>query len=67
MGGNSEIHRKEAEVVGLCQGAARIVAAASAQSRELTKEEDTHVLALLNQVRLLDEEVHRRTKHRGAS
>ena len=41
----------------LRQEAARTVAAASSQGRELTKEEDAHVLALLTRMRSLEEEI----------
>ncbi|HTS07512.1 MAG TPA: hypothetical protein VMP68_18175 [Candidatus Eisenbacteria bacterium] len=63
---DSEIRGKEAELAALRKEAAGIVATASSQGRELTKEEDTHVLALLNRVRLLEEEIHRHGKHRSA-
>lgn len=59
---DSEIRKKEAEVAALRDEAARIVPAASTQGRELTKEDDAHVLALLSRVRSLDDEIHRLVK-----
>ena len=66
MDEEAELRRKEAVLAALREEATGIVATASSQGRELTKEEDTHVLALLNRVRLLEEEIHRRAKHRTA-
>jgi hypothetical protein len=47
----------------LLEQASRIVAAASAQGREVTKAEDSHVLALMNRVRVLEEEISRLKRH----
>ena len=63
---DSEIRKKEAEVAALRDEAARIVAAASMQGRELSKNEDASVLALLSRVRSLEEEIHRLVKRHKA-
>ncbi len=61
-----EIRKKVAEVAALRDEAARIVAAASTQGRELTKEDDARVLALLSRVRSLEDEIHRLVKRHKA-
>jgi hypothetical protein len=53
----SGLSDKEKERSALLRAAARIVAAESAKGRVLTKTEDTLVLALLNRVRALEEEM----------
>ena len=63
---DSEIRKKEAEVAALRDEAARIVAAASMQGRELSKEEDARVLASLSRVRSLEDEIHRLVKRHKA-
>lgn len=66
MDNDSEIPKKDAEVAALRDEAARIVGAASTQGRELTKEDDARVLALLTRVRSLEDEIHRLVKRRKA-
>ncbi len=61
-----EIRKKEAEVAALREQAARIVAAASTQGRELTKEDDARVVALLSRMRSLEDEIHRLVKRHKA-
>ena len=61
-----EIRKKEAEVAALRDEAARIVAAASMQGRELSRNEDASVLALLSRVHSLEDEIHRLVKRRKA-
>ena len=63
---DSEIRKKEAEVAALRDEAARIVAAASMQGRELSKNEDASVLGLLSRVRSLEDEIHRLVKRQKA-
>lgn len=57
---DSEMRSKEAEPLSLRKEAARIVAAASAEGRALTTEEDADVLSMLSQVRSLEDEIRRR-------
>lgn len=64
---DSEIHAKEAELSALRKEAAQMVATASAEGRTLTREEDSHVLSLLSEVRSLEDEIHRLVKRRTAS
>lgn len=66
MDADDELRAKEAELITLREEAARIVAMASSAGRTLTKEEDSHVLALMSRVRPLEEEIHRSTKGRSA-
>ena len=66
MDSNSEIRRKEAELASLRDEAARIVHAASTQGRQLTREDDARVLALLSRVRSLEDEIHRLVKRHKA-
>jgi hypothetical protein len=67
MDDDVQIGDKEKQRADLHEEVARIVAAASAQGRQLTTDEDAHVLALMGRVRALDEEIHRLVKHRAAS
>ena len=66
MEDDSEIRKKEVEVAALRDEAARIVGGASTQGRELTKEDDARVLALLSRVRSLEDEIHRLVKRHKA-
>ncbi|MBZ5675337.1 MAG: hypothetical protein LAP61_13930 [Acidobacteriia bacterium] len=45
--------------------ASRIVATASAECRELTEAEDSHVLQLMKRAQILDEELARLKRHHG--
>jgi hypothetical protein len=65
MKDDAHIGEKQKERSALLEEASRIVAAASARGRGLTADEDSHVLALMSRVRILEEEIHRLTKHRG--
>ena len=60
---DAQIREKEQRRTALQEEAARIVAAASAQGRALTADEDSHALKLLSQVRALEEEIHHLAKH----
>jgi hypothetical protein len=62
-----QISEKEKQRTALQEEATRIVATASAQGRQLTADEDEHVLALMGRVRALEEEIHHLVKHRSAS
>ena len=53
------------ELAPLRNEAARIVASASAEGRELTEAEDSHVLSLMKRVRILEEDVTRFWRHNG--
>lgn len=66
MDNDSEVRKKEAEVAALRDEAARIVGAASTQGRELTKEDDARVLALLSRVRSLEDEIRHLVKRHKA-
>jgi hypothetical protein len=65
MDADDELRAKEAELIALRHEATRILATASSEGRTLTKEEDSHVLALMSRVRTLEEEIHRHTKSRS--
>jgi hypothetical protein len=54
-----------AERAGLLEEAARIVATASAEGRELTEAEDSHVLRLMKRAQALEEEVAHLRRHHG--
>ena len=54
----SPIAAKEEERVALLEEASRIVAAASAQGRELSSAEDAQVLSLMSRVRAIEKELH---------
>ena len=59
------IAAKEEERVALLEEASRIVAAASAQGRELSGAEDAQVLSLMSRVRAIEEELrHHKRRHR---
>jgi len=60
---NAQIGAKKKQSADLRAEAARIVATASAQGRQLTADEDAHVLALMGRVRALEEEIRRLEKH----
>jgi hypothetical protein len=60
---NAQIGSKKRELTDLRGKAARIVAMASAQGRQLTPDEDAHVLALMGRVRALEAEIHHLVKH----
>jgi hypothetical protein len=67
MDEDADNRKKEAELAALRDEAAPMLATASSQGRELTKEEDARVLMLLGQVRSLEEEIHRRVKRAAHS
>jgi hypothetical protein len=54
---------KERERIALLEEVSRIVAAGSAQGRELTAQEDSRVLSLMVRVRALEEETHYALRH----
>ena len=54
-----------AERAGLVDEAARIVATASAEGRELTMAEDAHVLQVMKRAQTLEEEAARLRRHHG--
>jgi hypothetical protein len=54
---------KEKERLALLRVASRIVTAESAKGRVLTKTEDSLVLALMNRVRILEEEISHLKRH----
>ena len=65
MAESSQVNEMLAERAGLLDEAARIVATASAEGRELTDAEDSHVLELMKRVQTLDEEVAHLRRHHG--
>ena len=65
MADESPIAAKEEERLALLEEASRIVAAASAQGRELSSAEDAWVLSLMSRVRAIEEELHHhKRRHR---
>jgi hypothetical protein len=62
---SSQVNEMLAERAGLLDEAARIVATASAEGRELTEAEDSHVLELMKRAQTLDEEVAHLRRHHG--
>jgi hypothetical protein len=62
---SSQVNEMLAERAGLLDEAARIVATASAEGRELTEAEDSHVLRLMKRAQTLEEPVTHLRKHHG--
>jgi hypothetical protein len=63
---SSQIDEMLAERHALLDEASGIVAAASAEGRDLTAVEDSHVLQLMKRVQTLDEEVAHLKRHEAA-
>jgi hypothetical protein len=63
---SSRIDEMLDERAALLDEASRIVATASAEGRELTATEDSHVLQLMKRAQTLEEEVARLRRRRGA-
>ena len=66
MAESSQIDEMLAERDALLNEASGIVAAASADGRDLTAIEDSHVLQLMKRVQTLDEEVAHLKRHEAA-
>jgi SpoVK/Ycf46/Vps4 family AAA+-type ATPase len=62
---SSQINKMLDERAALLDEASRIVATASAEGRDLTATEDSHVLRLTKRAQTLDEEVARLRRHHG--
>jgi methyl coenzyme M reductase gamma subunit len=67
MNDAAPLTERERERASLFEEAASIVRAASARGRELTTDEDSHVLALMNRVRILEEEIGHLKRHPGGA
>jgi hypothetical protein len=63
MEDDTQLPEKEKERAALLDEARVIVRAASARGRDLTADEDSHVLALMNRVRVLAEKISHLKKH----